>query len=480
MRLTIFARIMIGYLAIFIPVAGVSVFAFSQLAYYRDVTDDILQTDNRMRDIVQRIADAVLAQTRNERKFIITKDMEFMNQFLLSGTDVDARIDEVTSLANNAHKKEMLTRVGNAYERYKAAFNEEVEYVKHNQPYLQEHFKEKKEKLIDEILSDLRNLKIHIEQDTYDKIRHLGESVVKANQIAVAMTAGFILWGVITAVLITRSITRPLASMRKKTRQIATGDFECSLNLYSPPEIGDLAQDFNLMCNKLKATDKMKSDFFALMAHELRTPLASIKEGTNLLLHHGKDDFKEQNEVLRIIAEESNRLTDLVNSLLDLSKMEAGMIALRLENSDIGYLINQAVSGLRPLAMNKSVSITAKVPPDLPYIRMDEERILQALRNLIGNAVKFTPGGGYVTATVESIGGWVKVSVADTGPGVAKEDVNVIFDKFRQGTITDYQTIKGTGLGLAIVKHIIHAHGGTICVQSETGRGSVFTFLLPV
>src|SRR3990172_7191391 len=137
------------------------------------------------------------------------------------------------------------------------------------------------------------------------------------------------------------------------------------------------------MCGKLKEMDKMKSDFFSLMAHELRTPLASIKEGTNLLLEGIGEAFKEKRKtVLTVIAEESNRLIDLVNSLLDLSKMEAGMMALRFETSDIKPLIHKAVSGMEPLAMAKDVSMNVEIPPDLPYVKIDEERILQALRNL--------------------------------------------------------------------------------------------------
>jgi len=480
MKTTIFARIMIGYLAIFIPMAAVSAYAFSQLALFRGVTNDILQVDNRMRDLVQKIADSVLAQTRYERKYIITNDKEFINQFELVEEDVNARVEEAISIADNAHKKETFIRIRNSYEHYKSIFNEEVELVKNEQPYLQHTYETEKKETVDRILLDLRNLKLYIEQDTYEKIKHLEQSVSKANQIAIIMAAGFSLLGIVASIFITRSITIPLSFMRKKTRQIAGGDFECSLDLTSPPEIRELTQDFNLMCDKLKTTDKMKSDFFSLMAHELRTPLASIREGTNLLLNHRGEDFKEkQNEILRIIAEESNRLTDLVNSLLDLSKMEAGMITLRLAKSDVGYLIHQAVSGMRPLAMTKNVSIKVEIPQDLPYVKIDEERILQALRNLIGNAVKFTPGGGRVIISAEPVEGSVKVSVADTGPGIAKEDLSAIFDKFRQGTMTDYNKIKGTGLGLAIVKHIISAHGGKIWLESEIGHGSIFIFLLP-
>jgi two-component system sensor histidine kinase GlrK len=226
--------------------------------------------------------------------------------------------------------------------------------------------------------------------------------------------------------------------------------------------------------------DKMKSDFFALMAHELRMPLASIKEGTSLLLKGLGEELKEKRkEVLTIIAEESNHLIDLVNSLLDLSKMEAGMIALNPEKSNVSSLIHKAVSGMEPLAMAKDVSIQMEIPQDLPYVKIDGERILQVLRNLIGNAVKFTPGGGHVTISALPLEKGVRVSVADTGPGIPKEDLDAIFDKFQQAAMTSYNKIKGTGLGLAIVKHIINAHGGKVWVESETGRGCIFIFVLP-
>jgi two-component system sensor histidine kinase GlrK len=115
----------------------------------------------------------------------------------------------------------------------------------------------------------------------------------------------------------------------------------------------------------------------------------------------------------------------------------------------------------------------------LPYVKMDAERILQALRNLIGNAVKFTPGGGDVTISAQAVEKGLRVSVADTGPGIPKEDLNIIFDKFSQATLTSYSKIRGTGMGLAIVKHIINAHGGKVWVESKLGQGSIFIFLLP-
>jgi two-component system sensor histidine kinase GlrK len=433
-----------------------------------------------MRDLQQKLSDSILMQIRNERKYIITKDKELHSQFILAEREVSKRINEAILVADTAHKREVLTRIKNYHEHYKSVFNKEVEFLRKNQPYLQDEYKEEKEKAVDEILWDLRNLKLYTEQDTYEKIRRLGESGAETNKIAIVLGAGFILSGIMISIFITSSITRPLSFMRKKTREVARGHFDGNLDLSSPPEIGDLAQDFNFMCNKLKKMEKMKSDFFSLMAHELRTPLASIKEGTDLLLKGIGKEFKDKrNTVLTVIAEESNRSIDLVNSLLDLSKMEAGMMALHVETSNIEPLIDRAVSGIEPLAMAKNVSIEVNLPQDLPYVKMDGERILQALRNLIGNAVKFTSGGGHVTISARAMEKGVSVSVADTGPGIPKEDLNAIFDKFKQASVTSYEKIKGTGMGLAIVKHIINAHGGRVWVESEPEQGSTFTFLLP-
>lgn len=194
----------------------------------------------------------------------------------------------------------------------------------------------------------------------------------------------------------------------------------------------------------------------------------------------GGEVQEKQKKLLRIIAEESNRLIEMVNSLLDLSKMETGMMSFNFTGSDIKLLINKVIAGVEPLAVAKNVSLKADIAQDLPVIKMDNERILQVLLNLIGNAVKFTPGGGKVTVSARTWGQEVWVSVTDTGPGIPKENLNTIFDKFKQTTITGYNKIKGTGLGLAVVKNIIIAHGGKVWVESEVGHGSTFIFSLPV
>jgi two-component system sensor histidine kinase GlrK len=235
-------------------------------------------------------------------------------------------------------------------------------------------------------------------------------------------------------------------------------------------------RDFNFMCDRLKETDTMKSDFFSLMSHELRTPVASIKEGTNLLMEGvGGETNEKQKRLLRIISEESDRLLGLINSILDLSKMEAGMMTYAFVQADIGLLISKAAVEIEPLAKAKNIRGELNISKDIPLVKMDTEKMLQVLRNLIGNAVKFTPHGGSVKISAGFDDGNLEVSVADEGPGIPEENLVTIFDKFKS-----YHSRKGTGLGLAIVKNIIKAHGGRVWAESRSGRGSTFTFVLPV
>jgi two-component system sensor histidine kinase GlrK len=287
------------------------------------------------------------------------------------------------------------------------------------------------------------------------------------------------LLGIVISIFVTRGIVKPLSAVKQKTQKIASGDFSGDLNLLSPPEVKDLANTINWMCYNLKQIDKIKADFFASMSHELRTPLTSIKEGINLLREKaGKETGNKQQRLLAIMAEESNRLIELINSFLDLSKMEAGMMRYTFFPEDITPLIYKAINGIEPLAEAKNITIEAQVNNGLPIVKMDSERILQVLRNLLGNAVKFTNSWGQVMISARPLNHGVEVSVMDTGEGIAEEDLIHIFDKFQQGSNVNDSNNIGTGLGLSIVKHIIDAHGGTVWAKSKIEIGSTFVFVL--
>ena len=178
------------------------------------------------------------------------------------------------------------------------------------------------------VLEGLRDLRAYSQQNTFAKIKKLGEAEVNASRVAIVMGIVSLAAGIIISIFITLNITRPLSRIKKKTRKIAEGDFTDDLQVSSPQEIAELARSFNSMCARLKELDKLKSDFFSLMSHELRTPLTTIKEGVTLFsegMMQG-ETTERQKKLLTIINEEISRLINLVSSVLDFSKMEAGMM----------------------------------------------------------------------------------------------------------------------------------------------------------
>lgn len=479
MKLSIFTRLITGFLALLVLATGVGIYALVQLDMVKTVTHSIL-LDNYLVDLQKDLSDDLLSETRYEKKFVIMQDSSLRESFLKSKSTFEQHLDEASMIAVSANVKEVLARVREHHSRYQALFEEETAYLKTRRTYSREWYDHAKEKSINAIFSELAKLKFFSEESIFQKIKKLGNAGTRALTVALSLTVVSLALGIILSVVITRSITTPLSKMRDKTKEIARGVFEANLNLPSPPEIGELAQAFNFMCNKLKEVDTMKSDFFSLMSHELRTPLTSIKEGTNLFLEgKGGNVTEKQKKLLTIIAEESNRLIGLVNSLLDLSKLEAGMLEFHFVKTDLSPLIIGAIREIAPLAEAKNMKIDSDIG-ELPPLSVDSERILQVLRNLLGNALKFTPSGGSVRITAHETAEGVNVSIADTGPGIPKELAEVIFEKFRRASRAESPKMQGTGLGLAIVKQIIQAHGGRVWVESVVGYGCTFRFTLPV
>ncbi len=480
MRLTIFSRLVVGYLAIFILVTAANVYAIAQLYRLNSITRSVLRIDNRIIDYGEMLTDALLTQIRYERKWVITRDDTLYDQFFLSKKDFTRSLREAQSAAESSKVQRLLDHVSAQHQLYQVLFNEEVKHLKSGRIYAQRRYQEEKEKATDAAIEGLNKIKAYSQHNISKKIKRLDALGGNARLAAMVMTVSSLILGVLISLFITRSITSPIAIMEKKTREIAKGDLRGDLNLSSPPEIGQLAAAFNLMCNRLNELDTMKTNFFSTMSHELRTPLTSIKEGIGLLLDDVEGVMTErQRKVLTILTEESNRLIVLVNSLLDLSKMDVGMMTYNFERANLVPLIETVMVEMEPLAQAKKIRLETDISKNLPMVKIDFERILQALRNLIGNAVKFAPERGRVSVSVRTKDGKVEVSVADTGPGIPTESLITIFERFRQADLTDSTGMKGTGLGLAIVQHIISSHGGKIWAESTLGQGSTFTFLLP-
>jgi NtrC-family two-component system sensor histidine kinase KinB len=228
---------------------------------------------------------------------------------------------------------------------------------------------------------------------------------------------------------------------------------------------------------RLKELDRMKSEFVMTASHELKTPLQSLGMSIELLREGAADKLDAgQRQLLDAASEELARLKSLISDLLDLSKIEAGKVVLELDRIAPGILAEKAVGVFKTQAQEKNIDLTADVPEDVPEVRADANKITWVLTNLIANALRYADSR--IAVSARHVGQWVHLSVADDGEGIPPEHQSRIFEKFVQ--IKSPRSVGGTGLGLAICKEIVRAHKGTIWVDSTPGKGSAFTFTLPV
>ena len=228
-----------------------------------------------------------------------------------------------------------------------------------------------------------------------------------------------------------------------------------------------------------KTIDQMKSEFISIASHELRTPMTAIKGSVDLILGGCTGQVSgEAVELLEVAHSSCDRMIRLINDILDLSKIEAGQIKLRLAAIDIGDVAEHSLRSLKTLAAKDEITFKFVLPENLPSVEADRDRIEQVITNLLSNAIKFSPAKGEIAVDVFADSGWVSCSISDQGCGLAEEDLDRIFGKFQQ--VGSPQRGGGTGLGLAISHALITEHRGKIWVESRVNAGSRFVFRLPV
>jgi signal transduction histidine kinase len=310
---------------------------------------------------------------------------------------------------------------------------------------------------------------------------------------------------VLVSLFLARKVVTPIRTLQVGAAQIGAGALEHRINIQSGDELEALAEEFNRMAaqlqesyagleqkveertrelaekgHQLELASQHKSQFLANMSHELRTPLNAILGYTELIMDHIYGEVPEKiGEVLERVQQSGHHLLDLINDVLDISKMEAGQLTLALSDYSLAEVVQTVFSAVESLAVEKGLTLTVALPDDLPRGKGDERRLAQVLLNLLGNAIKFTEDG-VVQVQATAADGAFTIAVSDTGPGISEADQQKIFEEFQQVDSSITRKKPGTGLGLSIVKRIVEMHGGRVWVESLLGKGSTFWFTLPV
>jgi len=319
-----------------------------------------------------------------------------------------------------------------------------------------------------------------------DLIARNASSFASSRTVFIGVAGGAIILALLLGFVLSWSVVGPIQKIGTRLAAIASGDFSGHVEVQNRDELGALGANVNRMNDELRrlyteleAASQHKSAFLANMSHELRTPLNAIIGFSQVLRDEMFGSVNEkQAEYLDDIVSSGNHLLSLINDVLDLSKVEAGQVELEVHPFSLREALERGVVMVRERATEEGVRVAFVADPEVDVVDGDERRIKQVIFNLLSNAVKFTPAGGEVDVSATQVNGEVRVSVADTGPGVAPEDWDRIFEEFQQSE-TGIGQREGTGLGLALSKRFVELHGGRIWLESELGRGSTFTFALP-
>ena len=276
-----------------------------------------------------------------------------------------------------------------------------------------------------------------------------------------------------------RSVIAPVRAMSRATQRIADGRYDERVQVNGSDELAQLALYFNQMAEKLNQIESMRRRLIGDVSHELRTPLTAIKGSMEGLMD---GVLPATDETYQQIHSEADRLNRLVDDLQELSRVEARSYKLDIKSLDVSSLARTVTKRLAPQADARHITLYLELPPDLPYILADEDRVTQVLTNLTGNGLQYTPEGGRITISAKQVGNEVQIDVRDTGVGIPPEHLTNIFDRFyRVDKSRSRQNGGGSGIGLTIARALVEAHGGRIWAESEGNeKGSVFTFTLPI
>jgi two-component system, NtrC family, sensor histidine kinase GlrK len=480
-RLTIFWRIILAQIALLTLIVGVNYYARSRLNQLASLSAALTRDGACIRE-AESLMKIFLAEMRIAEKYVpLQQDKAFYSLFSQANKDFESGVEKIEATIDSRQALDLLEQIRNLHAQYAATLP----------PALSRKTATNKDRseIVNGITARVDELKRLCDKSLDQKKASARDQAAWASSVVTGLTFGGIGLAVILAYFHARRVSRPLKQLAQELRLVGRGEFQRSLDIQTPEEVGELSRAFNWMASRLAKLDEMKEDFIAHISHELRTPLTAVREGTTLLWEEIPGPLTtSQREIVNVLQSHSERLYRFLSSVLDLSKMEAGMMEYVQVPSDLSTLLDRSVQTVQLTAQRKGIHLEVIRHAPLPPIFLDEGRIQQVLDNLLNNAMKFTSEGGTVRVTASlkaqeyHPGGdrWVEVQISDTGAGIPAEERERIFHKFYQSPHHQSPRDRGTGLGLAIARHIVEAHGGRIWVESQVGRGSTFIVRLPV
>ena len=324
--------------------------------------------------------------------------------------------------------------------------------------------------IVGTLITDTSRANAVIDAPSQDFLNQVNRALFLAGAIAAiaALALGFVLF---------RQITAPLDALTQATQKIAAGDLRTRAAVGGEDEISRLGRSFNAMAENLEHSETARRNMLAEVAHEIRNPLGVIQSHLEAMLD---GVFPTNAEQIASLHDETIFLKRLVDDLRDLALADAGQQSLQRETTDLRALVERAIEMFQVQAVEKQIVLTHELAQDIPALNLDAQRIEQVLRNLISNALRYSPTGARVTVKLARLGNRAQIQVSNTGPGIPADALGHVFERFWRGDKSRARALGGSGLGLAIAKQWIEAHGGEIGATSQVGQDTTFWFTLPI
>ncbi|MCP4746536.1 MAG: HAMP domain-containing histidine kinase [Desulfobacteraceae bacterium] len=443
------------------------------------ISERLVNKNYAISDNSKKMLESLLSMEENEKKYRLLRKPDYLDFFTDARREFEISLRKIMALEKQGQI--LSPHWQNIYKTYQGFADQKAAQVKgqnSNQKTGEIWIPENVlNEWIGSISGAIRENQMQVKEATRE-LNQRGRMSAKNALIGLAISSFVGLLGVI---YLAYSIIRPLRELMRGIRSISKDRKSIPLKIHSKDELGELATAFNEMAERLRQEERLRSDFISMLSHEIRTPLTSIRESVNMVGEEVMGPITaRQHKFLEIAGSEIGRICDLLNHLMQASRLEPGALKLNREPVDSYSLVSTCIDSLKPLAAAKKISLLSEIPASTPDVLGDPQYIQQVFLNLIGNAIKFSDFQANV---------WIRVGgqnsnmlifhVIDNGPGILDKDQTKLFNKFyRAPAVRDH--LDGVGLGLSITKNIVEAHGGTIGVQSEVGKGSTFIFSLPV